>query len=102
MQLIDTHTHLYAEAFDEDRDLMIQRALDAGVTDFFIPAIDSTYTDRMLSLEKQYPDQMHLMTGVHPTHIKEDYKEELDHSFFVIKSAKFLCDWRNWNGFILG
>jgi len=89
MQLIDTHTHLYAEAFDEDRDLMIQRALDAGVTDFFIPAIDSTYTDRMLSLEKQYPDQMHLMTGVHPTHIKEDYKEELDHVSSLLNQRNF-------------
>lgn len=89
MQLIDTHTHLYAEAFDEDRDLMIQRALDTGVTDFFIPAIDSTYTDRMLSLEKQYPDQMHLMTGVHPTHIKEHYKEELDHVSSLLNQRNF-------------
>jgi len=68
---------------------MIQRALDAGVTDFFIPAIDSTYTDRMLSLEKQYPDQMHLMTGVHPTHIKEDYKEELDHVSSLLNQRNF-------------
>ena len=97
MQLIDTHTHLYAEAFDEDRDLMIQRALATGITDFFIPAIDSTYTDRMLSLEKQYPNQMHLMTGVHPTHIKENYKEELRSCFFIVGTANFLCDWRNWN-----
>lgn len=89
MQLIDTHTHLYAEAFDEDRDLMIQRAIDTGVTDFFIPAIDSTYTDRMLSLEKQYPDQMHLMTGVHPTHIKEHYKEELDHVSSLLNQRNF-------------
>ena len=89
MQLIDTHTHLYVEAFDEDRDLMIQRALDTGVTDFFIPAIDSTYTDRMLSLEKQYPDQMHLMTGVHPTHIKEHYKEELDHVSSLLNQRNF-------------
>ena len=89
MQLIDTHTHLYAEAFDEDRDLMIQRALATGITDFFIPAIDSTYTDRMLSLEKQYPNQMHLMTGVHPTHIKENYKEELDHVSSLLEQRTF-------------
>ena len=89
MQLIDTHTHLYTEAFDEDRDLMIQRALDTGITDFFIPAIDSTYTDRMLSLEKQYPDQMHLMTGIHPTHIKENYREELDHVSSLLEQRTF-------------
>ena len=44
MQLIDTHTHLYVEAFDEDQSLVIERALKVGVQHFFIPAIDSSYT----------------------------------------------------------
>ena len=43
MILTDTHTHLYAEQFDDDRDEMMQRALNANVSRFFIPAIDSTY-----------------------------------------------------------
>ena len=62
MQLIDTHTHLYAEVFDEDRDEMINRALKNGVSDFFVPAIDSSYSERMFALENQYPNQVHLMT----------------------------------------
>ena len=89
MQLIDTHTHLYAEAFDEDRDAMIQRAIASGITDFFIPAIDSEFTERMFALEKQYPDQMHLMTGVHPTHIKENYKDELEHVSSLLSERSF-------------
>lgn len=89
MQLIDTHTHLYSETFDEDRDAMIQRALACGVTDFFIPAIDSTYTERMFALEKKYPNRMHLMTGVHPTHVKENYKEELNHVASLLKKRSF-------------
>lgn len=89
MQLIDTHTHLYSETFDEDRDTMIQRALACGVTDFFIPAIDSTYTERMFALEKKYPNHMHLMTGVHPTHVKENYKEELNHVTSLLKQRSF-------------
>ena len=89
MQLIDTHTHLYSETFDEDRDAMIQRALACGVTDFFIPAIDSTYTERMFALEKKYPNHMHLMTGVHPTHVKENYKEELNHVTSLLKQRSF-------------
>ena len=89
MQLIDTHTHLYSETFDEDRDAMIQRALACGVTDFFIPAIDSTYTERMFALEKKYPNHMHLMTGVHPTHVKENYKEELNHVASLLKKRSF-------------
>lgn len=53
--LIDTHTHLYSDAFAEDRSQMMQRAFDHGIKRFFIPAIDSTYTEAMYSLEKEYP-----------------------------------------------
>lgn len=79
MIITDTHTHLYSEAFDEDRDAMIQRALNQNITRFFIPAIDSTYTNAMFQLEKAYPDNVFLMMGLHPTHVKENYKEELNH-----------------------
>lgn len=75
--ITDTHTHLYSEQFDEDRDQMIQRAKDMGVSRFFIPAIDSSYTDRMLDLEKAYPKDVFLMMGLHPTSVKENYQEEL-------------------------
>ena len=44
MILTDTHTHIYSEAFSEDQDQMMQRAIANGVTRFFVPAIDSTYT----------------------------------------------------------
>ena len=46
--ITDTHTHLYSEQFNDDRNAMIQRAKDAGVSRFFIPAIDSAYTESML------------------------------------------------------
>lgn len=77
MVLTDTHCHLYSEAFDEDRDAMINRALDLGVQRFFIPAIDSTYAEDMYKLEEKYPQNMFLMMGLHPTHVKENYEEEL-------------------------
>lgn len=76
--LIDTHTHLYSEQFDEDRNEMIQRAIDSGIEQFYIPAIDSSYTQRMLDLENDFPEQMHLMMGLHPTSVKaESFEEEL-------------------------
>jgi TatD DNase family protein len=75
--ITDTHTHLYSEQFDEDREEMMKRALDAGVSRFFIPAIDSSYTQRMLDLEQQYPKETFLMMGLHPTSVKENYREEL-------------------------
>ena len=77
--ITDTHTHLYSDQFDEDRTEMIQRAKDAGVSRFFIPAIDSSYTESMFSLEKNYPNDVFLMMGLHPTSVKENYKEELAH-----------------------
>ncbi|MFT5861885.1 MAG: TatD DNase family protein [Flavobacteriales bacterium] len=79
MNFTDTHTHLYSEAFDDDRDEIIHRALEAGIQRFFIPAIDSTYTQGMYDLEKAYPDNVFLMMGLHPTHVKENYEEELAH-----------------------
>jgi len=89
MIITDTHTHLYSEAFDEDRSEMMQRALDAGVERFFIPAIDSTYTQSMLDLESDYPDNVFLMTGLHPTHVKENYTDELAHVEEWLGKKKF-------------
>ena len=77
--ITDTHTHLYSEQFDEDREDMIQRAKDAGVSRFFIPAIDSSYTESMFALEKENPNDVFLMMGLHPTSVKENYLEELAH-----------------------
>lgn len=89
MMITDTHTHLYSEAFDEDRAEMVQRALDVGVERFFVPAIDSSYTQSMMDLESDYPENVFLMMGLHPTHVKEDYKEELAHVEEWLSRKKF-------------
>ncbi len=89
MILTDTHTHLYSEAFDEDRDEVIQKAMDLGITRFFIPAIDSTYTRAMFELRDRYPDKMFLMMGLHPTHVKENYLEELKHVEEMLREHEF-------------
>ena len=89
MILTDTHTHLYVEAFDKDRHEVIERAISAGIQRFFIPAIDASYTEAMLELEKTYPDNIFLMAGLHPTHVKEDYKKELEHVEALLSQRKF-------------
>lgn len=89
MNLTDTHTHLYSEEFDQDRDQMMQRAIDAGVSRFFVPAIDSTCTQGMYDLEKAYPNHVFLMMGLHPTHVKEDYVQELQHVENELANRKF-------------
>jgi len=78
MIITDTHTHLYSEQFNEDRNEMMQRALDKGVSRFFVPAIDSNYLEAMLDLEKAFPNNVFLMMGLHPTHVNENVKEELE------------------------
>lgn len=91
MIVTDTHTHLYSEAFDEDRNAMIERAIKANVSRFFIPAIDSTYTEAMLQLEANFPDYVYLMTGLHPTSVKENYKDELRHVEELLSKRKFVA-----------
>ena len=85
----DTHTHLYVEAFEEDRKEVIERAIGQGIERFFIPAIDSTYTDSMLQLQKDFPENVFLMMGLHPTHVKENFEEELAHVESMLSSNKF-------------
>lgn len=81
MGIVDTHIHLYGEAFDDDRTDLIEKAKAEGVSHFFLPAIDSTYTDRMKALQKAHPQEVFLMSGLHPTHVNENYKSELDHVY---------------------
>ncbi|MDN3491954.1 TatD family hydrolase [Winogradskyella bathintestinalis] len=89
MIITDTHTHLYSNAFDNDRAEMMQRAIDANVKRFFIPAIDSTHTEAMLQLEKDFPEHVFLMMGLHPTSVKDNYKEELNHVEDLLQKRKF-------------
>jgi len=87
--ITDTHTHLYSEEFDHDRNEMIQNAIDAGVSRFFIPAIDSTCTAAMYDLEKAFPDHVFLMMGLHPTYVKDNYEAELSHVENELAKRKF-------------
>ncbi len=91
MVITDTHTHLYSESFDEDREEMIKRAIEANVERFFIPAIDSTYAERMFDLEKKHPNHVHLMMGLHPTHVQDNYKEELQFVENQFQQRKFIA-----------
>ena len=77
--MIDTHTHLYSDQFDSDRKEMLQRAFDKGVTKFFLPAIDSSYHEKMLALESEYPGKIFAMMGLHPCDVKpETWEKELE------------------------
>jgi TatD DNase family protein len=79
MQLIDTHSHIYAEEFDTDRREALSRARDRGITRLLLPAIDSESHERMLSLAQEEPELCRPMMGLHPTSVNENprWREEL-------------------------
>lgn len=78
MIFTDTHTHLYSEEFENDQAEMMQRAIANGVQKLFVPSIDSSYTKKMYELKSQYPNNVHLMMGLHPCYVKpETYLAEL-------------------------
>lgn len=79
MELIDTHCHLYDQALAGDIENIMQRAVSAGVTRFYLPAIDRETEASMLALEKRYPDNCYAMQGLHPCSVKSDFKEALQH-----------------------
>ncbi len=77
MQITDTHTHLYADEFSSDRDLLIQEAIENGVSRFFLPNIDSNSVDVLTQLSEKYPKHCFPMIGLHPCSVKENWKDEL-------------------------
>lgn len=75
--MIDTHAHLYDDAFAADRDAMITRALDAGVRKIYLPNCDSSTIAPMMELAAAYPQHCFPMMGLHPCYVKEDFEKEL-------------------------
>ena len=79
MVFIDSHTHLYTEEFNNDRKEIILSAIGQGLSQFYLPAIDSSTTQAMLDTKNMFPDRIFLMAGLHPCSVKENFKEELKH-----------------------
>ena len=76
-KVIDTHTHLDAEEFNEDRAEAFARAREAGVGKGVLPAIDVKTTHAVLALSREYPGYAYPMIGLHPEEVKADWKEQL-------------------------
>ena len=89
--LIDTHTHIYVDAFDNDRDAAIKRAMAAGVSQLILPAIDSKTTAIMHEVKRNYSSYVHLMMGLHPTHVGLNANEELTHVKEQLDSHSFVA-----------
>ena len=77
MILTDTHAHLYAEQFDNDRDDTIKRAIDQGISRIFLPNIDVESIDPLMDLSRAYPAHCFPMMGLHPCSVGEGFESDL-------------------------
>lgn len=100
MQFIDTHSHLYDEAFASEEDLAVDRAVEAGVTWMILPDIDSVSREQMFDLAERHPGVLFPCLGLHPTSIGADWKAEfakmeqyLDKKITAIGETGIDCYW---------
>lgn len=78
MRFIDTHSHLYDEAFATEEDAAVQRAVSAGVDRIILPDIDSQSRDAMFALADRHPGLLFPCLGLHPTSINADWETEME------------------------
>ena len=91
MQWIDTHAHLYLDAFEADRKEMIARSIENGVIKMLLPNIDTDSIGPILELCRQFPENCFPMMGLHPTSVKEDYKTQLSVMESLLNEEKFIA-----------
>jgi TatD DNase family protein len=89
--LIDTHTHLYLEQFDQDRDQVIQNAMDAGIEKLFLPNIDVNSIAGMLSLVEHYPNVCYPMMGLHPCSVEAGFEIELQKIYDALSNQAIIA-----------
>ena len=77
MEIIDTHCHLDGEEYNDDRAEVIARAVEAGVMQMFVPAIDLPSSRRIIELCQEYPGTLYPMVGLHPEEVRADWREVL-------------------------
>lgn len=75
--LIDTHTHLFVDAFDSDRNEIVQKAIESGVEKLLLPNIDVETISAMNQLAAEFPNNCFPMMGLHPSSVKEDWEDQL-------------------------
>ena len=91
MQLIDSHTHLYLEDFDADREQLLADAALLGIKRFLLPHIDSKTSSRLQSLAESKPDVFYPMMGLHPCSVDENWKQEMKHVEEQLANGKYFA-----------
>ena len=87
--LFDTHTHIYLPEFDNDRDDVVDRAFENGVTRLMLPNVDLDTIDALQHTLNAYPDMCSAAMGLHPTSVTENYRKDLDHIFEILDTNSY-------------
>lgn len=90
VRLVDTHNHLYVDAFDEDREEAISRSISAGVDRILLPNIDVDSIPKMHALEDAYPGKIFSMMGLHPCDVKEGFRADLELMYSKFTDRKYV------------
>jgi TatD DNase family protein len=91
MKIIDTHSHIYSEEFDDDIDDVIARARAAGVEKILLPNIDVSSLSRLHDTADRYKDYCIPMMGLHPTSVGKDWQSELDTIKQQLKTRSYIA-----------
>lgn len=86
IEFVDTHTHLFVQEFDEDRNNVVQRAIAAGVTKLCLPSITEESVPAIMKMCEEHPGVCFPMLGLHPTELGEDYKGVLERMYGILKN----------------
>ena len=89
MELIDTHAHLYSTKFDADREAMLQRAAEAGVSRLLRAVVDLDNIARMDALVAAHPDRCFAMMGLHPCHVGEDNAAAMEEVERLLRTGRY-------------
>ena len=92
MKFIDTHSHLYSEQFDNDRITAINEAIALGIDTILLPNISSKYTNNLLKLCNQFPENCFPMMGLHPCDVSEEnFDSEMQHVEIELATNKYIA-----------
>jgi len=89
--MIDTHSHIYCDAFDEDRDEVVARAQQAGINHIILPNENLKSVELLRRMHSQYPDYTSMAVGLHPEEVRPDYLEELNAMRPMLDSDEFIA-----------
>ena len=91
MSFTDTHTHLYLEQFNDDIDSVIENSISSNVNRLFLPAINSAHTESMFLLKERYPENIFLMSGLHPCYVDSNFLDEIKHVEMIINENEIVA-----------